>query len=39
LKTADPGAVVYHNIISRTIDYFCLETMRLMDLVGSSETM
>jgi fructose-bisphosphate aldolase class II len=39
LEATDPGAVVYHNIISRTIDYFCLETMRLMDLVRSSGTM
>jgi fructose-bisphosphate aldolase class II len=39
LETAGPGAVVYHDVISRTIDYFTQETMRLMDLVGSSWTM
>jgi fructose-bisphosphate aldolase class II len=38
LARAGPGGVVYHTVISCAIDYFCQETMRLMDLVGSSGT-
>jgi fructose-bisphosphate aldolase class II len=36
LAEAEGDATLYHDIISRTIDYFCTETKRLMDVVGCS---
>lgn len=36
LADADWDATVYHDIISRSIGYFCTDTKRLMDIVGSS---
>ena len=36
LTGADWDATVYHDIISRSIGYFCTDAKRLMDIVGSS---
>jgi fructose-bisphosphate aldolase class II len=36
MAAADQYEAVYHNIISRSIDYFCMETKRLLDILGCS---
>ena len=36
MDSADDYAAVYHNVIARSIDYFCTETKRLLDVLGCS---
>jgi len=38
LESAGQDTVVYHHLISRAIDYFCVYTTRLLDLLGCSGT-
>ena len=36
MASTDDYAAVYHNIIARSIDYFCTETKRLLNILGCS---
>ena len=38
LESVGQDTVVYHHLISRAIDYFCVYTTRLLDLLGCSGT-